>query len=77
MGFDDGTCEDQPTGHVRAAQGDAEEVCVDEQVEGHQWLDGARRTGSGQAHQIIDPATGENLARHRLAGRDDVDAAVT
>ena len=49
---------------------------MDSQLEGHQWLDGARRTGSGQAHQVLDPATGEVVARTRLAGRDDVDAAV-
>ena len=54
-----------------------EEVCVNEQVEGHQWLDGARRTGSGVEYHVIDPATGEILARPRLAGRDDVDAAVS
>ena len=43
---------------------------------GHQWLDGGARTGSGVAHCVLDPATGETVSRLNLAGRDDVDAAV-
>ncbi len=49
---------------------------MDQQVSGHQWIDGARRHGTGGEHDVVDPATGEPVARVRLATDVDVDAAV-
>lgn len=46
-------------------------------VPGPSYVDGAAAPGrSDQAHEVIDPATGETLAALDLAGADDVDAAV-
>jgi betaine-aldehyde dehydrogenase len=51
-------------------------VAVDDQAQGHQWVDGALRTGAGGRHKVVDPATGETVVELQLASRADVDAAV-
>jgi betaine-aldehyde dehydrogenase len=57
--------------------GCAEEgVRVHEQAAGHQWVDGRMSVGSGEAHHVVDPATGRSVTEVRLADGADVDAAV-
>ena len=51
-------------------------MAVDDQAQGHQWVDGALRTGAGGRHKVVDPATGETVVELQLASRADVDAAV-
>ncbi|MHC5704260.1 gamma-aminobutyraldehyde dehydrogenase [Streptomyces tirandamycinicus] len=44
---------------------------------GAQYIDGRLRPGtSGHSHAIVNPATGEQVLSHDLAGTEDVDAAV-
>lgn len=46
-------------------------------AEGTQYIGGEVRDGSsGDAHDVVDPATGEGVVRFALAGEADVDAAV-
>ena len=53
-----------------------QEVRVDRPAAGHQWLDGNRRLGTGDQHDVIDPATGEPVVTLQLATPADVDDAV-
>lgn len=50
---------------------------VDEVTVPSSWIDGRPITTSGEAHRVINPATGATVAELRLATPSDVDAAVT